>query len=360
MKLDCFCWSLYSIASLDKLLLTLVLKHACAEARLCWSTLVLKHACAEARWSIVSDETWLFLLRPLIDCLARQASSEALVRLLLLELDKLLVRFLLLKPLLDCFHWGLNVPVEAAIRLLLLERCSIASFDELLQRPLFDCFARQASASACAEARLCWGVGGAVAVNTQQMGGAIDNGGFLSVSRSHFKDSATAAGGTIYCGKCELEVVESRFGRNKETNVPAAIASTEAWAAVRLRFCWGRCSIAPSGAWLLLKLLFNCSYWSSTVSADATAQSCKLLSNVSMVLRLDRFCNCFYWSSTSCLVSIVLRLDRFCHCFYWSSTSWLELPCKLDELSYNCFYWSSSRCSIAPAGARPLLHCSVV
>ena len=58
------------------------------------------------------------------------------------------------------------------------------------------------------------------------MGGAIDNGGFLSVSRSHFKDSATAAGGTIYCGKCELEVVESRFGRNKETNVPAAIAST--------------------------------------------------------------------------------------------------------------------------------------
>ena len=63
------------------------------------------------------------------------------------------------------------------------------------------------------------------------MGGAIDNDGFLSVSRSHFKDSATAAGGTIYCGKCELEVVESRFGRNKETNVPAAIASTE------LRFC---------------------------------------------------------------------------------------------------------------------------
>ena len=71
-------------------------------------------------------------------------------------------------------------------------------------------------------------VGGAIAVNTQQMGGAVDNGGFLSVSRSHFKDSATAAGGTIYCGKCELEVVESRFGRNKETNVPAAIASTEA------------------------------------------------------------------------------------------------------------------------------------
>ena len=66
------------------------------------------------------------------------------------------------------------------------------------------------------------------------MGGAIDNDGFLSVSRSHFKDSATAAGGTIYCGKCELEVVESRFGRNKETNVPAAIASTEARAAVRL------------------------------------------------------------------------------------------------------------------------------
>ena len=64
-------------------------------------------------------------------------------------------------------------------------------------------------------------VGGAIAVNTQQMGGAVDNGGFLSVSRSVFKDnSAAAAGGAIYCGKCELEVVESKFERNKETNVP--------------------------------------------------------------------------------------------------------------------------------------------
>lgn len=64
-------------------------------------------------------------------------------------------------------------------------------------------------------------VGGAVAVNTQQMGGAVTNGGFLSVKKSVFlRNTASAAGGAIYCGKCELEVEESRFEKNRETNVP--------------------------------------------------------------------------------------------------------------------------------------------
>lgn len=64
-------------------------------------------------------------------------------------------------------------------------------------------------------------VGGAVAVNTQQLGGAVTNGGFLSVKKSVFlHNTASAAGGAIYCGKCELEVVESRFEKNRETNVP--------------------------------------------------------------------------------------------------------------------------------------------
>jgi hypothetical protein len=140
MDLECFCWSRWSNTSLGMLLLTLVLKHACAEARLCWS-----------RCSIVSDESRLFLLKLLIDCFARQASAEVLLQSLLLELDRFCWRML---P--DFFHWGLNVPVEAADRLLLLERCSIASLNELLLRPLVGCFARQASASAWAEARLYW------------------------------------------------------------------------------------------------------------------------------------------------------------------------------------------------------------
>jgi hypothetical protein len=290
------CWSRCSIESDEARLFLLkplfdcfarqASADACAEARLCWSTLVLKHACAEARWSIVSDETWLFLLRPLIDCLARQASSEALVRLLLLELDKLLVRFLLLKPLLDCFHWGLNVPVEAAIRLLLLERCSIASFDELLQRPLFDCFARQASASACAEARLYW-------------------------------------------SRCSIASDEARLFLLKPVfDCFAWQASDDVCAEARL--CWG------TGQLLRMKL--NCFCWSRWSNAS--------LDKLLLALVLRPLVNCFGWISNVSAEAADRLLRSTSFCWHLCSGTFVlrhacaEAAVRLLRTKLGCFCWS--------------------
>ena len=64
-------------------------------------------------------------------------------------------------------------------------------------------------------------VGGAIAVNTHQLGGAVTTGGTLVIENSIFNDNlATAGGGAIYCGKCALTISGSKFSRNKETNVP--------------------------------------------------------------------------------------------------------------------------------------------
>ena len=117
----------------------------------------------------------------------------------------------LLKPLFDCFCWSAaRLPHSTSC---CRGRCSIASLDKLLLALVLKHTCAEALAVQSLSIPNRWAVPLITAGSCQ--------------SRD-FKDSATAAGGTIYCGKCELEVVESRFGRNKETNVPAAIASTEA------------------------------------------------------------------------------------------------------------------------------------
>eukprot|EP00419_Tripos_fusus_P061956 CAMPEP_0172930512 /NCGR_PEP_ID=MMETSP1075-20121228/219025_1 /TAXON_ID=2916 /ORGANISM="Ceratium fusus, Strain PA161109" /LENGTH=585 /DNA_ID=CAMNT_0013791821 /DNA_START=515 /DNA_END=2268 /DNA_ORIENTATION=+ len=61
-------------------------------------------------------------------------------------------------------------------------------------------------------------VGGAIAHNTHQTGGAITNGGVVQIWNSYFaRNTAGKAGGVLWCGKCQAMFDHTVFFANKQT-----------------------------------------------------------------------------------------------------------------------------------------------
>jgi hypothetical protein len=318
MKLDCFCWSRLSIASLDKLLLTLARKHACAEAD-----------AQLLRISTVSTEAANWLLRSTIFCW------------------RLCWITLVLRPLVNCFGWILNVSAEAADRILrsacfcwhlcsstLVLRHACAEAAARLFRTNLDCFCWS-----------CW----LIALLDKLLLKFFFN-------RSSWSSTASAEG----C--CQISSTEAWMFLLKP------LIDCFCWSAAQLPHstscCWGRLSVASldklllalelkhactEAAARLLRMKIDCFCWSrySIVSLDkllmtfVLKHACAEADARLLRMKLD----CFCWSRLSIasldklLLTLVLKhacAEALVNCFGWSSTVSAEAADRVLRLTSFC------------------------
>jgi len=290
--------------------------------RLCWK-----------RCSIASDEARMFMLRPLIDCLARQASSEVLLQSLLLGW----ARLLLLRPLL-CLS---AMHVQATL-------CLAAVFvhARCMYRP---CSALQLCSymrDACTGHALPY-----IAVNTQQMGGAIDNGGSCCPLLDCFGWSS------IFSAEAVVRLPLDKLLLALVLNHACTEAADRLLRMKLDCFCWSRLSIAS-----LDKLLLTLARKHACAEADAQLLRISTVSTeaANWLLRSTIFCwrlcwitlvlrplvNCFGWILNVSAEAADRILRSACFCWHLCSSTLVlrhacaEAAARLFRTNLDCFCWS--------------------